>query len=104
MTPGPNIGIACTVLGAEKLPASAGSAETICDRIRSSIVGKSAAQGLSVAVQVHTPAFISAAITLPDGTALPEQKVAISDSTLNEGSISMLADALANQVGGAVQN
>jgi hypothetical protein len=103
MTPPANPGIGCAVLGAEKLPATAGSAEAICDRIRSSIAAKSSASGLSVAVQVHTPTFISAAVTMPDGSVLPEQKVAVSDSNLNQGSIAMLAEALAKQIAAAVR-
>ena len=103
MTPPSSSGIDCTLVGSDKLPASAGPADTICNRIRSIVAANAPASGVSLTVQVHTSYFISAAATLADGRTLPEQKVAISDAELNQGAVEMLAQGLARQIREAVQ-
>jgi hypothetical protein len=103
MSPRPTTGIDCTLVGADKLPVSAGSAETLCNRIRSIVAANAPASGVSLTVQVHTRYFMSAAATLADGRTLPEQKVAVSDAELNERAVEMLANGLANQIADAVQ-
>jgi len=103
MTPPSTTSIDCTLVGADKLPASAGPADTLCNRIRSAIAASAPASGVSVTVQVHTSHFISAAATLADGRTLPEQKVATSDADLNERAVEMLANGLARQIREAVQ-
>jgi hypothetical protein len=103
MTPPSATSIDCTLVGADKLPASAGPSDTLCNRIRSAIASSAPASGVSVTVQVHTSHFISAAATLADGRTLPEQKVATSDAELNERAVEMLANGLARQIREAVQ-
>ena len=103
MTPPSATSIDCTLVGADKLPASAGPSDTLCNRIRSAIASSAPASGVSVTVQVHTSHFISAAATLADGRTLPEQKVATSDADLNERAVEMLANGLARQIREAVQ-
>jgi len=103
MTPPSSTGIDCTLVGADKLPAAAGPADTLCNRIRSIVVANSPASGVSLTIQVHTSYFISGAATLADGRTLPEQKVAISDAELNAKAVEMLANGLARQIREAVQ-
>jgi hypothetical protein len=54
-----------------------------------------------IAVVVHSASRISATVTLADGRVLPAQNVGISDAPLNERSLAMLADAVANQIASA---
>ncbi len=98
MKPQASDAIRCSVIGAEKLPAELGGAEAVCQAIREAAAP---ALGASVVVQVINPHMLAATATTTDGRALPEQRVATSDRTLNAGSLGMLAKALADQLANA---
>ena len=98
MTPPSATSIDCTLVGADKLPASAGPSDTLCNRIRSAIASSAPASGVSVTVQVHTSHFISAAATLADGRTLPELGIASMDKPLTASSFKRFAESIASEL------
>jgi hypothetical protein len=93
---------ACSVVGASELPAQIGGEQGVCSAIQRTVAPALHQAGISpsavaIAVQVKSSSRISAVATL-NGSALPEQNVAISDRTLNAGAIDMLARGLARQL------
>ena len=98
----PTTGSGCTITWAEKLPDSTVGADAICQRIIAAIASRTAASPPArIAVVVHSASRISATATLADGRMLPAQNVAIFDATLNERSLAILAEAVANQIDSA---
>ena len=91
--------IRCTVEGEAKLPPEIGGADAVCGAIVRAalpVIQRAgiAPETIGVSVRVKSDSRISAVPSI-GGKALPEQNVAISDRTLNQRSIAMLADAVA---------
>lgn len=87
----------CRVLQAEKLPASAGSADAICSTIQRAIAAHAPNVHYSAEVRVLSKSGL-AAIIVANGRTLPERHFAVSDGRLNASSIERFATALANAV------
>lgn len=92
----------CAVEGAEKLPPELGGSAAICSAITKAAAPvlnsrRVGAEAVSVVVNVQSASAISAATSVA-GKSLPEQKVAISDRTLNARAIDMLANAIAAEL------
>ena len=91
----------CQVVGGDKLPAATGGPKLICEAIDSAARDLAPRKRFAVQVRVQSPSLMSAVVTLTDGRKLPEQNIAVSDSTLNRRSIERFAEAIARQVAGA---
>lgn len=87
----------CSVSGADKLPAGVGS-DAICAAIRAAAGERAPGSDFAVEVRVKSASSLAAAIKLTDGRMLPEQRMAVSDRQLNQGSIERFAAAIADQV------
>jgi ribosomal protein L11 len=87
----------CAVIGGETLPAGV-TPGAICDAIRAAT--KSTAPGIaySIEVRVRSASSLSAIVTLPNGTTLPEQNLATSDRQLNAGAIQRYATSIAAEI------
>ena len=92
-------GLRCTVEGAQNLPAELDGPDSVCAAIEKAAI--SALQGagiepaqVSVSVTVQSQYRISATASAGPRT-IPEQKVGITDRTLNSRSVDMLARAIA---------
>ena len=86
----------CRVIGGSKLPASSGGSEALC-----AAIAKAAAQAeagrFSVEVRVLGRSKLAATLTTADGRKLPEQRFAVSDSSLTRASFARFANALAGE-------
>jgi hypothetical protein len=85
----------CTVIGADRLPAEAGGGDAICSAIRAAAREKAPGADYGVEVEVVSSSSLAARVTLKDGRALPEQRMAVSDRQLNSASIERFAAAIA---------
>lgn len=83
----------CSVDGGDKLPASSGGPGALCAAIE-----RAAGNAFSVRVRVLSPSMLAAVVTTADGRTLPEQRLAVSDSTLSKGSFERFAQTLASEV------
>lgn len=90
---------ACIVSGADKLPAGL-NGDAICAAIRAAARKASSGTGFSVEIRVVSASSLAARISLRDGRTLPEQKMAVSDRSLDSGSIERFAMAIVNAVAG----
>ena len=86
--------IECRVVGAEKLPPTAGSADSICAAIARAAAAAAPAARFSVEVRVLGQSALAATLTTSDGNILPEQKFASSDRLLTANSIDFFARSL----------
>lgn len=86
--------VVCHVIGGDKLPASAGSPDSICDAILSAAAAHAPHARFSVEVRVLGQSALAATLTTADGKTLPEQKFASSDRLLNPDSIEFFAKSL----------
>ena len=91
----------CTVSGAEKLLDGIGGADAICSAIHEADRRRAAGVDYAVEVRVEAASMLSARITLNDGRTLPEQKLVVSDRSLNAGSIERFAASIAEAAAGA---
>lgn len=87
----------CTVAGDDKLEASLGGSAAICNAMESALAAAPAGAGASVRVEVVTPNAAVAQVTV-GGRALPEQRIDVSDRTLNLRAFEMLANGIAEQL------
>lgn len=86
--------VVCHVIGGDKLPASAGTPDSICDAILSAAAAHAPHARFSVEVRVLGQSALAATLTTADGKTLPEQKFASSDRLLNPDSIEFFAKSL----------
>ena len=86
--------IECRVVGGEKLPATAGSADSICAAIARAAAAAAPAARFSVEVRVLGQSALAATLTTSEGKILPEQKFASSDRLLTPNSIDFFARSL----------
>lgn len=86
----------CSVVGAENLPAEIGGAEAVCSQIRAAVGSIGGKAG--VLVRVNSPYAAAATVTRDDGQAVPEIGVSISDRSLNQRTIQMLAEQIALKI------
>lgn len=94
MNSAPAAGARCTVDRPELVPAEAGGAEAICAEIEQA--AKAAGVGpLEVKVRVLSPHSLAADVRTAEGIELQEQRMAISDRSLNRSSIASFARAIA---------
>lgn len=93
----------CHVVGSGLLPADAGGADGLCKAIRDAAADQAPGKRFAVEVRVLGRSMIAATITKADGTKLPEQKMAVSDSELNRSSLERFASALAGLVASSDQ-
>lgn len=84
----------CRVVGGDKLPASAGSVDSICAAIVSAAAADAPGARFSVEVRVLGQSALAATLTTAGGKQLPEQKYASSDRPLNPDSIKFFAKSL----------
>jgi hypothetical protein len=83
----------CRVIDGAKLPAASGGADALCAAIK-----QAAGAAFSVEVRVLSKSSLAATVTTADGRRLPEQRLAVSDSTLTKGSFERFARNLAAEV------
>ncbi len=95
--------IVCHVIGGNKLPTSAGTADSICAAIVSAAAAHAPLARFSVEVRVLGRSALAATLTTADGKTLPEQRFASSDRPLNPDSIEFFAKSLVEtaRAGGA---
>ena len=86
--------VVCHVIGGDKLPASAGTADSICAAIVSAAAANAPAARFSVEVRVLGHSALAATLITADGKTLPEQKYASSDRQLTPDSIEFFAGSL----------
>lgn len=86
--------IVCHVIGGNKLPTSAGTADSICAAIVSAAAAHAPSARFSVEVRVLGRSALAATLTTADGKTLPEQRFASSDRPLNPDSIEFFAKSL----------
>ena len=91
----------CHVRGAEKLPPEVGGADAICNAIKRAVTATAPDRRYSVEITVHSSASLSAVVKTAAGHALPEQRMAVSDSTLRTSSIERFADSIAASLASA---
>lgn len=91
----------CRLSGAEKLIASIGGPEIVCEAIEAAAREHAPHVPFDVEVRMVSPSMMEAIVTLKNGRKLPEQKISISDSVLNRRSIERFAEAIARQAAGA---
>lgn len=84
----------CSVLGAERLPAQAGSAEEMCAEVARATAG----MDVNVLVTVVSANELSAKIT-KQGRVLPELRYAKSDRPLSRPSVGRFARSIAEAAG-----
>ena len=87
----------CTVIGGEKLPQETGGAAGICAAVKEALKAQPGGRSVRVQIQVKSNSWLVARIER-DGTALPEQNMAIADSKLTKGSVERFARAIAQAV------
>ena len=87
----------CRVIGGEKLPAASGGAKAICAAIEEAVAARAPNVRFSAKVKVLRPSRLSTTVVV-NGRSLPEQKFAVMDRDLNEGSIKRFAKAIAAAV------
>ena len=90
--------VTCRVTGDEKLPAEVGGSQGICGAIESAAASRAPSIDFTIEIQVLSASSLSADVKLADGTALPKQKLTISDRQLNKSSIGRFASAIADAV------
>lgn len=90
--------VGCHVIGGSLLPADSGGPDGLCKAIREAAADQAPGRRFAVEVQVLGRSMIAATVTKADGTKLPEQKMAVSDSELNRSSLERFASALAGLV------
>lgn len=88
----------CRIVGGDKLPADSGGPDALCAAIRQAAAEQVPGRRFTVEVRVLGRSALAATVTTADGTRLPEQKMAISDRGLTEGSLERFANALAGEV------
>ena len=86
--------VTCKVVNAGKLPASAGTADSICAAIAAAAASGTQVAPFSVEVRVIGPSALAAILTTARGKRLPEQKLAASDHPLTPHSIAFFAKSL----------
>lgn len=91
----------CEVVDADKLPATTGGSQALCEAINAAARKHAVRVTYTVEVRVLSPSMLAAVVTLKDGRKLPEQRIAVSDSVLKRRSIERFAEAIALQVAGA---
>ena len=87
----------CHVIGADKLPADIGGADSICAAIAHA-AAQSPGPAFTVEVRVLGASSLAATLTTADGKVLPEQKMAVSDRVLGRDSIDRFAASLVGTV------
>ena len=100
MSKPPVHGIACSVVGADKLPAEIGGADSVCRIIRAAAEPAAAERGqaATIMVEVVAPSAAVAKVTMADGRSLAPARIDVSDRSLNGRAIEMLAKAAADQI------
>jgi hypothetical protein len=98
----PSQSFRCVVEGAERLPPGLGGGDAVCSAVAKAATPVLERNGVdagavSVVITVQSASAISAATSVA-GKSLPEQKVAISDRSLNPRAIDMLANAVAAEL------
>lgn len=84
----------CRVIDAEKLSPESGGAEALCAAIAQAAAAAELGEGFAVEVRVLSPSMLTAAVTTPDGSRLPEQRLASADRELRKSSFERFARTL----------
>lgn len=84
--------------GEELLPAEVGGPQALCGAIQSAAESRAPGVRFTVEIQVVSASSLSADVKLGDGTALPKQKLSVSDRQLNKSSISRFASVIADAI------
>lgn len=95
--------VTCRVSGADKALADAGGPAALCQMIERAAKARDPA--VSFAVHVHAPSThsLAAKIELPDGRVLPELKMAVSDRSIDQGSVEQFAAAISDAAANAIR-
>lgn len=92
----------CTVIGGASLPAAVGGGEALCRSVEAAIKAQSPTRDYAVEVKVMSPSRLSADLVVK-GHRLPEQRFAMMDGAINQGSIQRFAESLARVVAEAAK-
>lgn len=92
----------CRVVGAAKLPASAGGADAICAAIGRAVAERAPNVRFSAQVKVVKPSLLATTLVV-NGRTLPEQKFAVMDRELGAASIKRFAESIAMEVAKAAK-
>ncbi|MCH8615496.1 hypothetical protein LZ016_05205 [Sphingomonas sp. SM33] len=93
----------CTVVGAEKLPAEAGDARTLCEKIEAAVAAQAPNSHYTAQITVVSKSILAADVSV-GGRQLPVRKLGVTDRDLNAGSISRFANAIAEDVAKATKS
>lgn len=93
---------ACTVVGADNLPKTSGGSEGLCRSIERAIKAQAPTAQYRVEVRVISSSRLAAELVV-NGHTLPEQRFAVMDGELRQGSIDRFAQSLALAVGEAAK-
>lgn len=92
----------CRVVAGEKLLAASGGASALCTEVERAIAAAAPKARYRVEVKVLPRSRLSAALVV-NGRTLPEQKFAVMDRELGQGSIQRFARGLADEVAQAAR-
>jgi len=95
--PGP-----CRVVAGEKMLASTGGADALCNEIRKAVAAAAPGARYSAEVKALSPSRLAATLVV-NGKALPEQNFAVMDRNLSTTSIREFAASLAREVAQAAK-
>lgn len=87
----------CTVVGGEKLPSAAGSAEMLCASVESAVASLVPDARYSAKITVVSKSMLATALQV-NGRALPERRFAVTDRDLNAASVKKFAERIAAEV------
>lgn len=87
-------GAQCQVINGQKLPASTGGANALCEAVTAAIEAHAPGQGYRVEIEVLGSSRLAASIMSKDGRKVAEQKMASSDRDLTDRSFGRFADAI----------
>ena len=91
----------CQVIGGDKLPTETGGVRQVCAAIATAAEAQAPGTDYSVQVRVLSDHILAAQVRMADGRMLPEQKMAISDRSLDRRSIDRFAMAIGEAIGRA---
>lgn len=101
MTQSPSRSVHCRVIDGEKLPAEIGGPQALCATIEAAVRQRLPATFFALEVRVLSDSSLAATVRLQDGRTLPEQRMAVNDRKLNNGSVLRFATAIASQIADA---
>ena len=92
----------CRVVAGEKILASPGGADALCNEIQRAVAAAAPRARYSAEVKALSPSRLAATLVV-NGKALPEQNFAVMDRNLSTASIREFADSLAQEVATAAK-